>query len=220
MAEAHWTHPTLGTFSAHPVGWSADRAEPAFKVFSHDTKYAGARQRTSGEFALCVFWLTGAAPDDPPPPAEMVAALERVMSDPQRLVATVLGAMWEDFNGRGPHSGNWWHGELAAVSRAFRDGKLRAPERAEDVAAGLRLNQVTIWNEWHHHPSPVAVMTFHAVFEPEHGFSVLTDGDAVLGTGFADDVYPWQAPAQPPRPSPFDPVAATSASPQRSRRTR
>ena len=201
-----WTHPTLGQFEANRVGWFRTVNVPAFKAFSYDTGYPNAR-RSNGKYSLFFLWWTGEAPDVPTP--EMAAVAERVLAEPRELVKTVVAALWDEFNGRGPDSGMWWRGGMDAVRTAFKNAKLPPLRRPDDLLPSMQLHSINVCSEVFDYPRPVADLTFRAAFEKEHGVSVLTDGDQVLGLGHANDVYPWKhlRPKRKPAPNPFAPKA-------------
>ena len=50
---------------------------------------------------------------------------------------------------------------------------------------------------------PLVELSFHAAFEEEHGVSVLTDGDSILGTGYYLDVVPYDYTYKSPVPPRF-----------------
>ncbi len=53
------------------------------------------------------------------PNTEMALVASRARDHEAKLIPNVLAAIWDDFNGRGPDSGMWWHGDLP---NARRDG--------------------------------------------------------------------------------------------------
>src|SRR5262245_42689615 len=109
-----WTHPEWGRFKFDGDAWSKTINVPAFKSFSYD---AGDRnlRRSRGQPTLAV----GADDaDDVPSPAAIKLA-GKVLANQAELVATVVKALWKDFNGRGPNSGMWWHGVLTQVAEGM-----------------------------------------------------------------------------------------------------
>lgn len=185
-----WTHPELGQFKYDAPAWVATVRVPAFDAFSYDTGYGNAG-KPNGQYEL---HFEADDEDETPSDAAVKVALA-VLADPTRLVGRVISALWEDFNGRGPESGMWWHGDLDQVVEPLEDEGLAAPAKADDLLPLLRLSQVTIrkntaWDDG----KPCAELVFHAPFEEEHGVGVLTDGQAIFGTGYSVDVQPFKQP--------------------------
>ena len=185
-----WKHPRLGEFAVDNSGWSTTVKVPAFKRFSYDTGYSNAR-RSTGKCHLALRTFRGERVATPP--AEMVALAEKLIGDPPRLVAMVTTALWEEFNGRGPDSGMWWHGDMKRITLTFNHEKLPPPKGPDDLLPVLQLTGVTVFDEWWHHPRPIGYLDFRAAFEEEHGVSILTSADEILGTGYSDgSVMLWE----------------------------
>ena len=199
-----WTHPKLGEFAADSSGWSTTAKVPAFKRFSYDTGYSNTRRsRGSVHVALRYFMLNDPVPNAAPP--EMVTLLDKLLADPPALVDRVIAALWHDFNGRGPDSGMWWHGDTKTINKSFKSQGLPLPKKPEDLLPALQLTGVTVFKEWWDHPAPIGYLDFHAAFEREHGVSILTNADEILGTGYSDgSVMLWEhlRSKEPPR-NPF-----------------
>ena len=199
-----WKHPTLGEFAVSDNGWSTTVTVPAFKKFSYDTGYGNVRRPTGKcSVSLMTFRTSSERPATPPP--AMVALAEKLVTDPERLVTMVTTALWEDFNGRGPSSGMWWHGDVESIDRNYRQMKLPSPKEPDDLFSVLQLTGVTVFDEWWDHPAAIGYLDFLAAFEEEHGVSILTRGDEVLGTGYSDgSVMLWEHLRQTPPPrNPF-----------------
>ena len=189
-----WDHPKLGRFDYGDYGgWTRLVDVPAFKAFAYDTAYGDA-PRSTGMHKL-VFSASG--PSDLPSPAA-VATAERVLANQASLVGVVTHALWEDFNGRGPGSGAC--GDLDAVARAMKSRKLPVPTKPDDLLPALRLAAILV-REYPGYEAPMVELMFDAAFEEEHGVSVLTDGQSVLGIGFNLDVLPFGF--KPPKRPPF-----------------
>jgi hypothetical protein len=182
-----WDHPVLGRF-VKGVMWSTEINVPAFDAFSWPTKYKdpGAPNGKYG-LGVCSATRTG-----PPLPAG-VALAERILREPEMLLSPVTEALWDDFNGRGPDSGMWWHGKLDQVAEHVKDNGLECPNSPKDLLKLLRLEGIWIVNHHDRFDSPLAVLTFWALFEEEHGVGVLTDGDRVLGLGYSIEPEPFSS---------------------------
>jgi hypothetical protein len=101
-------------------------------------------------------------------------------------------ALWNDFTGRGPRTGVWWHGsmdELTEVLQGVAD--LPPPAKPDDIPAYLQLFQINIRNDVHQYDGLVAELCFHAPFEEEHNVGILTDGQEIIGIGHHLDVSPF-----------------------------
>jgi hypothetical protein len=163
----------------------------AFKAFSYDTGYDNAR-RSTGKHGM-LFWASN--DNDVPSPATAAVA-SKVVAKQAELVVKVAEALWDDFSGRGPDYGNWWHGSLEKVAKKVVRPKrpLREPK---DVLPLLQVDAVFIRSAYPGMPGydkPAAEIAFHAAFEPEHGVGVLTDGDQILGIGYTLDVVLFEQP--------------------------
>jgi hypothetical protein len=191
-----WNHPKLGRFTYDGLGWVTTIRVPAFNVFRHDTGYGNAR-KPNGKYELSF----AAWDEDDLPSAEQVDVALRVLADPKGLASKVVDALWEDFNGRGPRSGMWWHGGLDQIAETLEDAGLAPPQKATDILPHLRLYSIRVrpdtgWRDG----KPSAELDFHAPFEDEHGVALLTDGDSILGTGFVADVQPFKKSKAPKTP--------------------
>lgn len=78
----------------------------------------------------------------------------------------------------------WWHGDIKTVRKCFGDAGLPVPKKPRDLLAGLQLTDVNVFTRLWEYARPVAVLTFYAVFEPEHGLCLVTDGERVFGSGY------------------------------------
>src|SRR5262245_33670876 len=132
-----WDHPELGRFKFDGVVWSKTIDVPAFKSFSYDTGYRNAR-RSKGRHTLA--FEADDANDVPSRVAVKLAA--KVLANQADLVGKVVKALWEDFNGRGPDSGMWWHGALDQVAEGM-DPEQR-PKGPDDLLALLQLEQISV----------------------------------------------------------------------------
>lgn len=179
-----WSHPQLGIFKFDAIGWIATIDMPAFKAFAYDTGYSNAR-RSTGKHEL----MFAADNEDEKPSAAAVALAEKVLANQTKLVSVIMDALWKDFAGEGPNSGMWWHGDLEQVAEAM--DAARPPAGPKELLELLQLSQMTVRKEVDGYDGPVVELSFHAPFEREHGVGVLTDGEALLGTGYSSDVTPF-----------------------------
>lgn len=194
-----WHHPELGEFTFDGYRWATSVDVPAFAVFRYAPRY-GDGPAPGGK---CELWIDvdeddkdkddGAAGDPAPPPAEVLALVSKVLAGQARLAPAVAAALWDDFNGRGPRSGMWWHGGLEEVMDDV-DPALPPLTGPDALYAWLRLSGIEGRNSGPRDEQPVVALTFGVPFEEEHGVGVLTDGAAILGTGYSGDVRPFREP--------------------------
>lgn len=175
-----WKHPKLGEFKPGGFGWEAILALPAFKAFSYDTGRSG-RAKTKFSVSLEADQSTGK------PSARSVALLEKIVSNQEKFSSLILNGLWDEFNGDGPDTNMWWNGDLDAINEQFEGAGLPLAEEAADLLPAMRLANVAIYKLQPGNKT-VADFIFNALFEQEHGLSVITDGKAILGTGFIGDV--------------------------------
>src|SRR5829696_1039806 len=191
---ATWDHPTLGRFEYDGTGWTKTVDVPAFKAFSYDTGYDDA-PRSKGKHRL----KFGAWDEADLPTAAEIAVANQVLANHAALVGVVTDALWEDLNGRGPDS-RAWHGTLEGVAKSFKFHKLPPPTKPQDLLPVLQVSALYV-NEGFpgHDAGPLVEVQFHALFDIDHGLSVLTDGRSVMGIGANGDVLPfgWKPPAPP-----------------------
>jgi hypothetical protein len=186
---ATWDHPKLGRFE-YRGGWAKKFNFPAFKAFSYDSGYDNAR-RSTGKHGM-LFWASSES-DLPSPEAAGLAS--KVVANQAELVAQVADALWDDFSGRGPDYGNWWHGCLEKVAKSI--GPKRVLRGPEDTTRLLKVDAVFIRSAYSGMPGydkPAVEIAFRAAFEPEHGVGVLTDGVSILGIGYTLDVVLFEPP--------------------------
>jgi len=181
---ATWTHQDLGEFE-YEIEWTKPVSMPAFAAFTYDRFE---RHDPSDNTVP----LTFDADDEEDTPTDAAAQLaSRVVANQNELAKKVLNALWDDFNGRGPRSGMWWHNHLDEVVGVVEDVGLPAPAKADDLAALLLLQEIRIRRDVLDNEQPIAELSFAAAFEEEHGVGILTDGQSVLGTGYSADVTPF-----------------------------
>jgi len=189
-----WDHPQLGRFKHDADGgsWIGTVDIPAFKAFVYDgitnPRYKGPRRQSAGKHVLA--FEADDETDVPSPKA--IALASKMLVNQKKLVAMVVQALWDDFNGRGPNSGMWWHGDLRQVAEAMW-ADLPPPKVRDDLLRLMKLMGITIRKGVYRYDKPVVELSFAAPFEDEHGIGVLTDGRSILGTGYSADVTPFEA---------------------------
>ncbi|HZK82983.1 MAG TPA: hypothetical protein VFC46_18005 [Humisphaera sp.] len=131
-------------------------------------------------------------------PAAAALAL-KVLGNQSALVRAVTHAMWEDINGRGPHSGMWWHGDFDLpvgactgqrhswmVDVLAADGI--AVQSPDDLLRVMGFRAFLVRDNVRDYQAQLIELDFDAAFEMEHGVGLLTDGERILGTGYQVDV--------------------------------
>ena len=179
MAET-WDAPGLGRLTFDTDAWTTTVDLPAFAAFTF-----GGGGRPAYELAFEVEDETDV------PSADAVAVAGAVVANQARLATAVAAALWDDFNGRGPRSGMWWHGHLDDVPEGADDGDGLPPLTGPAaLMAWMRLSRAIVRPVRRHEPDGgrVVELRFNAAFEVEHDVGVLTDGTSILGTGYAYDV--------------------------------
>jgi hypothetical protein len=190
-----WHHPEFGEFTFDGYRWTATVDLPAFQRFGYTPSY-GDQSPPSGTCELSVeVDDDGDGGSEPNPPSdEALALVSKVLAEQAHLAPKVVAALWDDFNGRGPRSGMWWHGGLDDVVEDV-DPALSPLDGPDALYFWLRLSGIGV--RWVRRGSedrrPVVELSFDAPFEEEHGVGVLTDGSAILGTGYSGDASPFRA---------------------------
>lgn len=180
-----WSHPKLGKFKHDGPTWLGTVSIPAFKAFAYDTGYSNAR-RSTGKHELAF----ETDDKDETPSTAAVALADKVLANQKEIVTKVTEALWKDFAGEGPKSGMWWHGDLAQVAEAMDADE--PPAGPKELLKVLQFSRVAVRKEVHGYKKPVVELSFHAPFEEEHGVSLLTDGEEILGIGYTSHVTPFK----------------------------
>ena len=176
-----WKHPQLGDFEydEDEERWVGRIELPALKNFNWED------EGPTGTYELAFRTES----DKQPSPGAVQVALA-VLANQANLPKMVTGVLWDQFNGRGAKSEMWWYGDMNQVSENFGCGDLPPPERAEDLIPVMSFMGVNIYEEKYDYKIPFADLVFNALFEEEHGVSILTDGKVILGTGYMHDATP------------------------------
>lgn len=184
---AIWKHPDLGpfTFSDEEGGWVNQVPVPAFEAFSY------------GRMPDKLNLVFEARDGQKTPGLDAAAMAAKAVANHKRLVSRVANALWRDFNGRGPGSGVWWHGDLGQVVEtiAIMEGMEDAsPAKKKKLLAGpkdilrfLSPAAIRVHGDYFGCDGSVVSLGFNAPFEEEHGVGVLTDGEVILGLGYDCD---------------------------------
>ncbi len=179
-----WEHPHGGSFTYANGAWTGKVSAPGFDTFAYDSGYRDA------DLGMGEYELSFEANDEADIPSDAaVAVAAEVVGNPSQLVSLIARTLWNDFNGQGPDSGMWWHGDLEMVC----EGLEPAPEGPDDLPGLMRLNRIMILQKIEEYQKPVARFDFAVAFDPEHGVSILTDGRTVLGAGNEIDVSPYES---------------------------
>ena len=187
---AAWNHPKLGRFRYDGSRWTANVDAPAFDAFKYDHGFDNPPRPPRGKCEL------GFDADDVKdlPSDQAVAVAQTVLANQAKLVSIITKALWDDFNGRGPNSGMWWHGDLDQMIDALEfEEDLPRPKGPDDLLRILGNPTIIVHKQVHGYERPVVEITFAAPFEEEHDVGVLTDGKKVLGTGYSIDVTPFES---------------------------
>ena len=178
--EPTWDHPKLGRFEHDGVAWTRTVKTPGFKPF----RYEGSSTKCELGFET--------KDENEPPSREALAVSDRVLANQAALVAKVAEALWDDFTGKGPDSGMYWHGDLDSLADGMEfEESLKPPKKAADVPRLMQLTNITIQKS-RRAQKPLAELSFAAAFEEEHGVGILTDGRTILGIGYSSDVRPFK----------------------------
>jgi hypothetical protein len=192
-----WKHPQLGTFKFDEERecWVGACRLPAFTVFHF--KWEAHVPAPAARHALMFDGTEGREPS-----AGAVKLALHVIAQESKLPALVTSALWEEFNGHGPKSAMWWYGDMGQVAEAFGCAERPRPTRPHDLLSAMRSRELVIHESLYEYKKPIAELSFSALFEPEHGVGVLTDGSKILGTGYSGDVLPYRMQARSASPAP------------------
>jgi predicted DNA-binding WGR domain protein len=163
--------------------WKKAVNAPAFKAF----KYGGSQGKTD-----VVFYVDDK--DDKPSPAA-IAVAAKVLANQKELIGKVIQALWDDFNGEGPDTGMYWHGDLDQVAEGLEmaDDEASPPKKANDLFKLMSCPTIAVHKEVDGYEKPIVELSFGAAFEEEHGVGILTDGAKIIGIGYSYDVTPFES---------------------------
>src|SRR5207245_1320438 len=105
----------------------------------------------------------------------------KLLTNQQSMARQIVNALWEDFNGRGPRSGMWWHGNLEEVVESGAGHEPPPLESADALLGWMHPSGIVVRHSGiRSEQSPIIEITCSAVFEDEHGVGILTDGEKIL----------------------------------------
>ena len=188
---ATWSDSELGEFGFDQLGWSRKFDLPAFAVF----EYGGFSNSAVHGGRSSVTVVIEADHEDEMPTAEMIAVARLTIQNHQSLIDQGTTALFDDIDGDGPNSGMWWHGDIDHVREIVASRFYRRPMNPLTGPADLRTllgrPSIIVQQRGYGYDHPCAIIAFEALFEPEHGVGLLTDGRSILGTGYQVDVSPY-----------------------------
>jgi hypothetical protein len=178
MTPAIWNHPTLGRFDWWDDRWQTAIHVPAFTAFSGN--------RASGlERSLYTLELSPGTNERTPSDAVVHLAC-RLIDDAEATRVRLLDALWNDILGSTPGSGEFWHGDLPAVTAMLAEAGLPEPVHPADLLPALGLQSIVLRTT--DDGILVGEFSFGSAIDPEHGIGILTDDKAVLGIGQMSNV--------------------------------
>lgn len=164
--------------------WVGKCSLPAFKVFNFKCE-------ASTPEPVATYELMFDCPKGGEPSGSAVEIALRVIANQSNLPSLITSTLWEEFNGRGPKSEMWWYGDIDTVAKVFGYDNRSTPAGPDALLPVMRLTGLTVRESLYEYKKPIAELTFSALFEEEHGIGILTDGNKILGTGYACDVLPY-----------------------------
>jgi hypothetical protein len=204
---SRWKHADLGVLTHSGSVWKGVIDLPAFAAFSFDTGYDNA-PRSTGRYELEL--------SDPatPPAGELIACVLALRTHQQQVVSEIVRLLWASLTDTGRYIPI---GDRQAITETLTRQNIPAPRSAEDLLPLLQLYGISVQGHAFEGDEPVIWLHFHAASEEEHGIGVLTDGQRVLGIGYAGDVQPfdWKPTKTKPRFGPnAEPAARTAVGQQ------
>jgi hypothetical protein len=194
MPNKTWKHPQLGTFTMRArFGrhlWENVLDLPAFAIFkfSRNGRFRGVKK------LRCE--IVGRESESTPLKST-IHLCERIAKNQDKLVRNIRDSLFQDINGEGKDSGMWWRHdpiEFAVLCCEFLREKTRFsrvyhPEQIEMLIGGPT---ITIDQYSSDSKAPLAMINVSTYFKDEHGLGVLTNGNSVLGLGYAGEASPYR----------------------------
>lgn len=179
MSKNLWTHESLGTFKADDWRWTQSREFPAIAQ-------AFPSSRRSLGFTIDAYVDGYEGEDLPLPTDDVISVATRVLERLPSLLDLGINALWDDFHGCGEHpSGMWWNNAFDEVfGGGFRPGK---PENEKGLYDLLKPTGLDVDVVEHESVGPTARITFESEIDEEHGISIVTDGEGIVGLGYVMD---------------------------------
>jgi|688.fasta_scaffold462402_1 hypothetical protein len=184
-----WADARFGQLTFEEFYWSTRIAVPAFAVYSYRPEFA-LEILPDGECELEMHIREDYTENPPLPLPELCAVVERVLQNQSLLAPAVATALWKEFEGSGPRSGMWWHGNIPLLME-HSNPSLPPLDGPDAIYSLLRLVSVEGRPRGPGYRDPLVTLTFDAEFDEEHGIGVLTDGDSVVGIGYGGDPSPF-----------------------------
>ncbi|MCF6313626.1 MAG: hypothetical protein L3J39_14360 [Verrucomicrobiales bacterium] len=182
-APKSWKHPNLGKFKldSSEEYWTTRIQVPALVAFTLDDPHLD--KKTDDLYEIRI----GYDPERDTPSDDMIAVAIKILDHQTNLLTKITQAIWDDFSGHGPESGMWWHNDLNEVKSQYEYMDDNPPETANDLFRRMSAEAIHIHKQVEGYDGAVAELEFRADYEEEHGLGVLTDGDVILGIGYAGD---------------------------------
>ncbi len=187
-----WEDDQLGIFKFDRYEWSRMFELPAFSVFRYD----GIEKPAANAGSPFVELMFEADDEEDIPTEEEIAVARLTINNHQNLLNEGIVALFNDILGKEPDSGMWWHLDIKHVREiivARLVGSHANPLiKPEDLHMLMGQPSILVQESNCGYDQPCAIIRVEAIFEPEHGIGLLTDGNRILGTGYQMDVSPFE----------------------------
>ncbi|MCP4148636.1 MAG: hypothetical protein GY757_12895 [bacterium] len=186
-----WKDAQLGTFTYDEYTWTRSFELPAFSVF----RYFGFNKPLAQNGNPVVELMFEADDERDIPTEGEITVAGRTINNHQQLVNEGTEALFNDFLGKGPGSGMWWHGDIEhvreIVAESFDDPQSIPLDNPPHLHMLMGQPSIMVQESGYGYDQACAIISFEAVFEVEHGIGMLTDGNRILGVGYQMDVSPF-----------------------------
>lgn len=173
-----WTH---GTFTHNEVAWMGQISGQAYSLFPIPGDYEDVPE---GSIELA--FVTYPHSEKDPPSDEHVKVMLELLAMGQSLAPKILKAVWDDFQGTGPNSGMWWHGDLEQVNEFGMMEEL-GDEPITDIESLRKTMELTSISIGHYHDPDAVDICFSPSWEEEHGLGILIRDCEVAGIGYGHE---------------------------------
>ena len=176
-----WRHAELGVFKFILGHWEGTICLPAFD------RFVDAEKPPPSPYRLC--FKVGEEAHEPSVSA--IQIVREIIQNQNLLAPAIASALWNSFNGTGPSTGIWWHNCRNSDDEFDECEEIAEMKDIDELFQHMWFKGFRVMHHPDFNDALVAQLHFHSWFEAEHGVGFVTDGENILGLGYATEVLPF-----------------------------